>query len=138
MDQEIKDTIKAFVEGEYGVTIGKDEEANDDQTDQIAVQVHALNIPNRDETMVRAAEKTRKRKLAIANWDWENVVNLTNFEDGPDADEKAGDFYATDNDNLYDSDSDELVDFADSVLCFKPSGNQYRLTRHACRQVILD
>ncbi|KAI3761031.1 hypothetical protein L1987_51436 [Smallanthus sonchifolius] len=93
---------------------------SEDQTDQIAVQVHD-SIPTCEETMifllsvyVRVAEKDNKRKLAIANWDWENVVDLINCEDGPDADGKADDFYATDNDDLYDSDSDEL---ADSVLC---------------------
>ncbi|KAI3760869.1 hypothetical protein L1987_51270 [Smallanthus sonchifolius] len=136
MQQEIEDTINAFAEGEYGVAIGKDEEAKlrssaieskknpsvkhspeasktfdfgplsphiDDQTDQIAVKDHS-SIPTRDETMVQADEKTHKRKLAIANWDWENVVDLTNTEDGTDVDGKA------------DSDSDELADSADSVL----------------------
>ncbi|KAI3671036.1 hypothetical protein L1987_87682 [Smallanthus sonchifolius] len=58
MDQEIEDTIKAFAEGEYGVAIRKDDEAK-----------------------VRATEKDRKRKLAIANWDRENVVDLTNCEE---------------------------------------------------------
>ncbi|KAI3774671.1 hypothetical protein L1987_49230 [Smallanthus sonchifolius] len=85
---------------------------------------------------VRAAEKDLKRKLAIANWDCENVVDLTNCEDGPDADGKADDFYATDNDDLYDSNSDELADSAESVLCFKPSSNQSRLARHTHRWVI--
>ncbi|KAI3785946.1 hypothetical protein L1987_45072 [Smallanthus sonchifolius] len=107
---------------------------SEDQTDKIVVQVHD-SIPTREETMVQAAEKDRKRKLAIANWDWENVVDLTNCEDGPDADEKVDAFYATDNDDLYDFDLDDL---SDSVLCFKPSSNQSRLARRARRRVILD
>ncbi|KAI3787535.1 hypothetical protein L1987_42076 [Smallanthus sonchifolius] len=122
MDQAIEDTIKAFAKGVYGVAIRKDDEAK-------------VRPSARECKKVRAAEKDRKRKLAIANWDWENVVDLTNCEDEPDAYGKADDFYATDNDDLYDSDSDEL---ADSVLCFKPNSNQSRLARRAHRGVILD
>ncbi|KAI3804574.1 hypothetical protein L1987_26223 [Smallanthus sonchifolius] len=81
---------------------------------------------------VRSAEKDCKRKLALASWDWDNVVDLTNFEDGPDANGKV------DSDDLYDTDSDELADSVDSVLCFKPSSSQSRLARRARHRVILD
>ncbi|KAI3823543.1 hypothetical protein L1987_04982 [Smallanthus sonchifolius] len=67
IQQEIENTINAFAEGEYGVAIGKDEEAK-------------LRSSARESKKVKADEKTNKRKLAIANWDWENVVDLTNTE----------------------------------------------------------